>query len=271
VLIGLVLAYVGVIVVLLWLEKSLIFHPAGPNEWQQPPDSRIEDVELTTADGTRIHGWWLPRPGAGGAILYLHGNAGNLSWRGAAVKELAETLGQAVLIIDYPGYGKSGGKPSEAGCYAAADAACAWLTDTRKVPGDNVIIYGASLGGGVAVDLASRRPHRALVLVKTFTSAPDVGRRRFPLLPVHLLMQTRFDSLSKLPACTRPIFLAHGDADEVIPYDHSMRLLEAAPGAKEFLPLPGADHNSPLPPEFFRALKAFLDKQAPLFEGLVKS
>jgi fermentation-respiration switch protein FrsA (DUF1100 family) len=256
--------YVGAIVLLMLLENWLIFRPAGtgPGDWLSPPDPRIKDVALTTADGTPLHGWWLPRDGASGTLLFFCGNAGNMSWRGHAICTLSEQLGVSVLIVDYPGYGKSGGKPSEAGCYACADAAYAWLLK-QGLRGEDVVIFGESLGGGVAVDLASRQPHRALILVKTFTSMPDVGQDIYPWLPARWLVRNKFHSLSKIERCKQPVFIAHGDADRLIPFAHGQRLYEAAPGKKKFLRLAGADHNDPLPAELFTALKRFLDREAP--------
>jgi fermentation-respiration switch protein FrsA (DUF1100 family) len=249
--------YLGVLLVLSMLENSLVYHPAGSGDWVPPPTG-VRDVELASADGTRIHGWWLPREGAAGAVLYLHGNAGNLSHRGGAMAEARAALGESVLIIDYPGYGRSDGSPSEAGCYAAADAAYDWLTKEQKIPPGNVIIYGASLGGGVAVDLASRRDHRALVLVKTFTSMPDVAQGLYPWLPVRWLMRNRYESLAKIKQCKRPVFVAHGTADTLIPFAHGERLHEAANAPKRFLPMHGLDHNDGVSGDFFRVLRDFL-------------
>ena len=177
---------------------------------------------------------------------------------------LRHQIGESVLIIDYPGYGKSSGSPSEAGCYAAADAAYDWLTKTQGIAGEKIVLYGASLGGGVAVDLASRKPHRALVLIKTFTSAPDVGQHTLPWFPVRWLMRNRFDSLSKITLCKQPIFIAHGDADRIVPFSLGERLFQAAKSKKMFYRLPGADHNDPLPLECYLALKDFLAQAAPL-------
>jgi uncharacterized protein len=260
----LTIALLGAVFVLTWLENWLVYKPAGPNEWQPPPDPAIQDVALTAADGTALHAWWYPRAGSSGAVLYLHGNAGNLSWRGNSLINLRQLLQEPVLIVDYPGYGKSQGKPTEAGCYAAADAAYDWLTTVQNIPGENILLYGASLGGGVAVDLASRKPHRALILVKTFTTMPEVGQRMLPFLPVHWLMTNHYDSLGKLPLCKGPIFIAHGDADDLVPFAHGERLFEAAVGPKEFLRLPGAEHNDALPPLFFEKLGRFLAQTAPL-------
>lgn len=259
----LVLSYVGVCLVLWLLENMFVYRPSGADDWNVAPAADIVDVELIAADGTKIHAWWLPCPGAENALLYCHGNAGNLSWRGDSIVKMRKKLDVSVLIFDYPGYGKSGGKASEKGCYAAADAAYAWLTGTQKIAGENVLLYGGSLGGGIAVDLATRQPHRALILVKPFTSAPDTGASMFPWLPVRWLMRNRFDNLAKIPACKRPVFIAHGTADKIVPFGLGKRLFEAANEPKEFLTIEHEDHaghNDPLPEEFFTLLKAFLEK-----------
>jgi uncharacterized protein len=259
--------YLGAIVMLMLLENWFVYRPYGadnPDDWRPAPSPRIQDVTFPSAAGDTIHGWWLPWEGATGALIYFHGNAGNLSWRGNSIFILAGALGQSVLIIDYPGYGKSSGRPSEAGCYAAADAAYEWVTKTQRIEAENILLYGGSLGGGVAVDLASRQPHRALILVKTFTSLPDVGASKMPYFPVRLLMRNQFNSLSKLSRCKQPIFIAHGDADTLVPYSQGKRLYEAAPGPKEFLTLPGADHNDQTPEVFYLALKKFLAETAPV-------
>ena len=117
---------------------------------------------------------------------------------------VAARMGQAVLIFDYPGYGRSGGRPSESGCYAAADTAHAWLTAVRRVPADRLVILGRSLGAGVAVDLACRRPHRALVLYSPFTSFPDLAQEKCRWLPARRLLRNRFDNLSKIAGVHAP-------------------------------------------------------------------
>jgi len=264
---GAVLCYLGVLVVLLFLENRLLFHPLRATEyWLPPPNVRVRDVQLPTVSGTRIHGWWCPvknwQP-AQGAMLYCHGNAGNLSCRSEAIALWQQALGLSVLIFDYPGYGPSEGTPTEATCYASADAAYDWLTRTMKVPPDHVAIYGGSLGGAVAVDLASRQPHRALILVKSFTSIPDAAQALYPWLPVRWLVRNRFDNLEKIGRCTRPIFVAHGTADRLIPFAQGKRLFEAASQPKHFLAMAGLDHNDGLSPEFFSALRSFLDATAP--------
>ncbi|MBX9628684.1 MAG: alpha/beta hydrolase [Gemmataceae bacterium] len=263
--VGLVVLYRGVVAVFLALETSLVFQPSSPAEsWLDPADPDTRDVAFTSADGTPLHGWWLPpRDPAAGAVLVAHGNGGNVSHRGRMAADLRRTLGAGVLLMEYPGYGKSGGTPSEAGCYAAGDAAYRWLTEEEKVPPGRVVLFGESLGGGTAVELATRHDHRALVLAFTFTSLPAAAKHHYPWLPTHTLMRTRFDNLSKLPRCHRPVFIAHGTADEVIPFRQGEELFAAANEPKEFLPLDGFSHNLLLGEQFYAPLRRFLDARAP--------
>jgi fermentation-respiration switch protein FrsA (DUF1100 family) len=261
VLIILLGSYVGIAVVLMLLENSLVYHPTPARvSWYRPPSPDIRDVEMWTTEGEVIHGWWLPRGGSAGALLYLHGNAGNLSGRGETIVALRTALGLAVLIIDYPGFGRSSGVPSEAGCYRAADAAYEWLTCEQRIAPGEIVLFGKSLGGGVATELAARKDHRALALVKTYTSLPDVARTLYPWLPVGLLMRNRFDSLARIASCHRPVFVAHGIDDELIPFALGRRLYDAANEPKEFLAMPGHGHNDPFPEEFFTTLAQFLEK-----------
>ena len=264
------IVYVGVIVVLSSLENWMLFKPMPASEdWVNPAtcNLNVEDVSLQSADGTRLHAWWCPvestsNSHVAGALLYCHGNAGNLSYRAYAIPSWHQFLHMPVLIFDYPGYGKSAGKPSEKGCYAAADAAYDWLTQIKGIPPDKILIYGGSLGGGVAVDLASRRPHRALILAKTFTSIPEVGQTFYPWLPVRWVMRNRFDNLAKIGKCTRPVFITHGTADNLVPFRLAKELYEAANEPKHFFILEGRDHNDAHPPEIFLEVRKFLESQA---------
>jgi fermentation-respiration switch protein FrsA (DUF1100 family) len=262
--VAVVFAYLGILGALMAIEDRLVYHPIpAAEEWRAAPNEHVQDVELRAADGTRLHGWWYPQEGARGAVLFCHGNHGNVSQYGKKLPELAQALGESVLIFDYPGFGRSEGQPTEAGCYAAADAAYDWLTGDQQVPAENVVLCGESLGGGVAVDLASRRPHRTLVLVKTFTSLPDVGQNLLPCFPVHWVMHNRFDSLAKIGRCERPVFVAHGTDDNLVPYALGQRLFAAANEPKAFFPVEGAGHNDWLEGAFLPELQNFLAAHAP--------
>lgn len=264
------LSYLGVIVVFMFIENRLLFLPVRASEdWISPAyfSLKVEDVTLTSADGTRLHGWWCPLPegttAAPGAVLHCHGNAGNLSHRIYAIAEWQQSLRMPIFIFDYPGYGKSEGKPSEQGCYAAGDAAYDWLTQTKGIAPENILLYGDSLGGGVAVELARRRPHRALLLVRVFTSIPDMAQLHFPWLPARWLVRNRFDNLEKIGHCPRPIFLAHGDCDTIVPCSYGQQVFAKAPEPKQFFLMEGCDHNDPLGPDFHAALRDFLKNKAP--------
>ena len=168
-----------------------------------------------------------------------------------------------MLLVDYPGYGKSGGKASEAGCYAAADAGYDWLTEEKKVTAGRILIYGGSLGGAVAVDVASRRPLRALILVSTFTTFPDVAQNQYPFLPARWLVRNRFDSFDKIRRVDRPVFVAHSDADTLIPFDMGRRLFAAANEPKEFFTMHSEPHHDGGNLEAFVACARFLEEHAP--------
>jgi fermentation-respiration switch protein FrsA (DUF1100 family) len=178
------------------------------------------------------------------------------------VRELWQALGESVLIFDYPGYGYSQGQPSEVGCYAAAETAYRWLVETRRIPPERILLYGESLGGGVAVEQASRHPHRALILVRTFASVPEVAQARVASF-VGPLVSERFDSVAKIGRCRQPVFIAQADQDRVIPFAQGERLWAACGGPVEFYRLEGLDHNDPLPEGFFTHLREFLQNRAP--------
>lgn len=264
-LVLLCLTCLGVVVVLWFLERRLVFLPSSAEEaWLKPEDERTQDVSFASSDGNTIAARWVPpETPRHGAVLVTNGNGGNLTHRGRLAAELRKALGAGVLLFDYPGYGKSSGTPTEAGCYAAGDAAYRWLTDEQKVAPGRVILCGESLGGGTAVELATRHEHRALVLIYTFTTLPDAAKYHFPFLPVRQLMRTRFDNLSKIGRCKRPVFFVHGTADRVVPYEHSQRLFAAANEPKEFVTLEGIGHTSMLGDAYSPALVKFLDRYAP--------
>lgn len=259
------LIYICVVIVFASLELSLVFQPSSPAQsWVDPVDPRTQDAWLTDARGTKLHAWWIPpKRVEQGAILVAHGNGGNVSHRGLLASDLNRAVGAGVLLFEYPGYGKSEGRPTEEGCYDAGDAGYRWLVEEAKIPPNRVVLFGESLGGGVAVEMAVRHEHRALVLLYTFTSLPAAAKYHYPWLPTHMLMRTRFDSLSKVGKCTRPVFIAHGTADEIVPFRQGEQLFAAANEPKEFVRLEGMTHNIAIGEAFYAPLARFLETQAP--------
>jgi len=260
--IALAAGYVGTTIVLLALEDRLLFHPVRADQrWSEPPPScEFQDIYLRTADNTSIHGRWWPCDGANQAILVCHSRSGNLSLAltSEAVAEWQHELGVSVFIFDYPGYGRSEGRPTEAGCYAAADAAYEWLTKSQHVSLHNVLIVGRSLGTAVAVDLASRKPHRALVLISPFSSFPDAAQSHYPLLPARWLVRNQFDSLAKIGQCPGPILIIHGTRDPTAPFTQGQHLFAAAHEPKQFVAMQGADHGDSVTADFLPTLRRFL-------------
>jgi fermentation-respiration switch protein FrsA (DUF1100 family) len=253
--------YISILVFLLLLEDRFLYGPRHVELDKPPAGVEVESIEMTSRRGERIHAWWSKakdwRPEQG-AVLFCHGNGGNLSHRGKVLTHWTKELGVAVLIFDYPGYGKSSGVPSEDGCYAAGDAAYDWLHQVAKVPPERIILYGGSLGGGIATDLASRLPHRALVLVAAFTSVPDMAQTQYPWLPGHWFVRNRYDNIGKICHCRGPVFIAHSPQDELIPYIQGERLFEAAPAPKRLFSMPNYHHNDLPTADFYPALRCFL-------------
>ena len=252
------LAYGFLLVGMMLMENSLIYFPSVyPDGIWNPPGLEFEDAWFESADGTKLHGWYVPHPHPRAVVLIAHGNAGNLSHRYELLQELAR-MGVSTMIFDYRGYGRSAGVPSEEGILADARAARRWLARKAGVNENEIVLMGESLGGGVMVDLASQDGARALVLENTFTSLPDVAAFHYPWLPVKTLMRTRMDSAAKIGKYRGPLLQVHGDGDTIIPYAIGQRLHAAANEPKTFVTISGGDHNDPRTPGFFAALDRFL-------------
>lgn len=204
-----------------------------------PPPPGVQERWLTTADGVRLHAWSVARESPRAAFVWSHGNAGNIAGRGDILVELARR-GFDVLAYDYRGYGRSVGSPSERGVYLDAEAAYD-SERARGVPASRIVCFGESLGGAVSIRLASRRPCAAVVVVSTFTTLRDAARAHYG--PLAMLVGSAFDSLALLPGLGAPYFAAHGDRDEVVPFQLGERLFAAAREPKQFLRVPGAHHN----------------------------
>lgn len=241
------------------VERALIYHPHPyPEGNWQPLGIDFEDVEFEAEDGTKLHGWFAPHEQPRAVVLYLHGNAGNITGRAPIMRTLQRRHNVSVMMFDYRGYGRSSGQPSEQGILSDARAARAWLARRTGVAEHDIVLVGRSLGGGVAVDLAAKDGARGLVLSSTFTALPDVGSHLVPWIPAWWMMTHRLNSLAKIPHYRGPLLQSHGNADRVIPYDLGYELFEAAPGPKQFVNIVGAGHNDPWNEEFHEQLDRFL-------------
>lgn len=247
------------------LESRGIFQPAKypRGEWNQT-DVLVQDAHFSAADGTKLHGWYVAHDQPKGHALLLHGNAGNVTLLAQTLRTLSRRHNLAVLALDYRGFGKSEGTPTEVGLYQDARAARAWLAETTHIAETDVILMGVSVGGAVAVELASRDGARGLILASTFTSLPAAAQHHTPWLPMNLLLSTRMDSRSKIADYHGPLLIVHGDADEVVPYAHGQALYDAAHEPKKLVTAKGAKHNDPLPEEYRLALDDLIANLPPL-------
>lgn len=243
------------------LERMFVYFPT--RQVQGNPGMlgfNYQDVFLTTADDVKLHGWFIPCEKADRTLLIFHGNAGNIGDRLPWI-ELLHDLGAHILIIDYRGYGKSEGKPFEAGLYRDAQAAYDWWARDRQAHGEKLILFGESLGGAVAVNLASKVSPAGLILQSTFTSGWDMAKTMFPIGLLQPLLNVHFDSAKAITEVQCPKLLIHGTQDEVVPFDLGKKLFELAPPPKTFYPVPGAGHNDLVEiagAEYMRQLQMFL-------------
>lgn len=266
-LIGGAAVYIGLVVFLYLFKASYVYFPELPSRRVENSPAAaglaFESLQIATEDGETLDGWYVPAHEARATLLYLHGNGGNIGHR-VEIIELFHRLGLAVLIIDYRGYGRSTGKPGEAGTYCDAEAAWRYLTETRHIPAADIVLYGESLGGAIAARLAQRHSPRALVLYATLTSVPDMAHELYPYLPTSLLARYRYDTRAALATVRCPLLILHSREDEIIPFHHARELLAAVPGAKRLVELRGGHNDAPFVSRenFARAVGEFIQATA---------
>jgi fermentation-respiration switch protein FrsA (DUF1100 family) len=253
---------VGLGVYLAANEGRFIYFPA--REYDATPESYgllAEPIDIAAADGTSLKGWWI-RNGGREALLYFHGNGGNISHRLERTKMLTE-LGLDVFLVDYRGYGRSGGSPSEAGLYADGAAIYQAARDRGFAP-ERIVLFGESLGCAVAIETALHHTCRAIILEAPFLSIPAMAKAVYPFLP-RFLVRTRFDNGDKVPRLTMPKLIAVAEHDDVVPPTQGLRVYELAAPPKELYIIRGATHNDTYivgGQNYLEAWKRFLEKPA---------
>lgn len=238
-----VATYAGVCAVLYVFQRRLVYFPT--RQYDLTPGDvglEFEDLTLTTADGVAIAAWYVQHPQARGSVLHCHGNAGNMSGR---VDDLLafHQMGYSVLLFDYRGYGRSEGRPDEQGTYEDAEAARRFLVEEKGESPQRLIIFGRSLGGAVAIELARRHRPAALIVEASFTNLPVIGQRQYPFVPVKWLSRFHYDSINKVGGISCPKLFIHASEDELVPFDNGRRLYEAAAQPRQFIKTPGG-HNT---------------------------
>jgi fermentation-respiration switch protein FrsA (DUF1100 family) len=266
---GLALIYVSFGVVLYLFQGSMVYLANLPGRAldASPADIGLEyeDVHIDTADGERLHGWYVPAGEAPGVLLFFHGNAGNISHRLESIL-IFNRLGLDVLIVDYRGYGQSTGSPTEQGTYRDARAAWDYLVETREKAPADIVVFGRSLGGAVgawlAAGLKADEQPAAVIIESSFSSGADMARRLYPVYPARLLTRLQYPVVEYASRLQCPVLVVHSRDDEIIPFAMGQAIYAVAPEPKEFIELRG-DHNAGFwisRQEYAAGLAAFLEK-----------
>jgi fermentation-respiration switch protein FrsA (DUF1100 family) len=245
-------------------ERAFVFYPERRLS-SLPSDDGMEyqDVNLQGPDGMAIHGWFIPGH-TKAVILFFHGNGGNISHRIEKIRLLCYPEISS-LMVDYHGYGRSPGKPSEEACYLDALTSWEYLVSERQFAPNQIILFGESLGGAVAVDLAARKEVGAIILESTFPNIGVVANRFVPGLSIFL--KRKFDSISKISRVRVPLLQLHGDQDDLVPYGLGRKLFKAANAPKEFFTIKGAHHNDTYEiggEAYFQAIQEFISRHITL-------
>ncbi|HLB79994.1 MAG TPA: alpha/beta hydrolase [Dongiaceae bacterium] len=244
-------------------QRQLLYYPSGerPSLETAGLAGRMTPVRLTTADGLELLAWYAAAAEGRPTVVYFHGNAGHIGYRADKVRPyLAAGLG--VLLLEYRGYGGNPGRPDEEGLYADARAALDFL-DGAGVAAERRVLYGESLGGAVAVQMAAERAAGAVVLEAPFTSVPEVGQSKFPIFPVRWLARDRLDSLAKIGAVGAPVLVLHGEQDQIVPIRFGRALFAAANEPKEMRSFPAAGHEDLDAHGIAEAVLDFLGRRLP--------
>jgi len=245
-------AYAALLALVFIFQHRLVYFPLK-ERYSTTPQMRglaFERVTVPTEDGEQLAAWWIPASRRTEAVPVL----------GTVL--MFSGMGYNTLLVDYRGYGESSGEPSEAGTYRDATASWSWLTVTRGVKASDIVIFGESLGGGIATWLAAREKPRALILASTFSSIPDLGVEIYPWLPVRWLSRIHYNNFANFERINMPVLIAHSRDDEIIPYAHGKRLYAIAKQPKVFLDLDGG-HNEGFVfarEDWAKAVQAFLAK-----------
>jgi fermentation-respiration switch protein FrsA (DUF1100 family) len=235
--------YLVFILFLYQVQRQLIYFPS--HRYTTPAAAGVpemQEIHLTTEDGLKLIAWYRPPTKSDlPTVVHFHGNAGDIGHRGMIVKPFLNE-GYGVLLLTYRGYSGNPGEPSEKGLYEDARAAMQFLKQ-KGVLGRCIVLYGHSIGAGVAVQMAIEFQVGALILQSPFTSLRDVGQYHYPILPVSWLIKEEFDSLKKAHKINVPVFILHGEEDDIIPKKFALQLYEAFPTTKEIEMVPGRGHN----------------------------
>lgn len=258
----LILLVIGLIILCIrYIETWGIFFPKKEIEvYPSALNLAFEDVYITTEDGVRINGWFIPHTNARHTLLFFHGNAGNIEHRLDKILMLREA-GVNIFIIDYRGFGKSEGRLTEEGFYLDANAAYNYLVDIRRIRPEEIILYGESLGAAVVIDLAAKVRVSAIIVEGAFSGGRDMAVKIYPFLPA-FLFSNKFNSLKKIKKVKTPKLFIHSINDEIVPFALANKLYQAASGPKEIIELIGSHNTAFLDAKekYVSSIRLFIEK-----------
>ena len=245
------IAYLGIIVYLLINQKNMIYHPEGRQVAAPAPKFSLHEqrVSYSSSDGVKLTAWIVPAKEVyevkGMWMLICHGNLGNIGFgKRPEFYSFMRDTGVNLFAFDYRGYGDSTGSPDELGLYADAQASYEYLTKTMHIAPDHIIIFGHSLGSGVAIELASKVPAAGLIVEGAYISVAQRGQEIYPYLPINLVSTQRFASIDRIDAVKMPKLFLHSPEDSIIPYAHGQKLFAAAHGIKRFVDVKGGHQDA---------------------------
>lgn len=263
-LVALLIVYLALCGYLRWKEPQLVF-PGAANPVPAPGDgglaaaSSIQWVTYQTGDGVELTGCFCAHPQPRQFVIFFHGNGEHAARLDGWASELSQRWKASVLVAEYRGFADDHSVPSEEGLILDGLAASRWMQDHCQLGPQQLVYYGRSIGGGVALAVAETNGGRALILERTFDRLVDVAQQRLQWLPINLLMQNRFDSLKRMEGYDGPLYQIHGDADRLIPWQNGRRLFEVSSDPEKVWRLvSGMGHNDPLPASCLEEVQRWL-------------
>lgn len=237
--IAFIAGYIILLVLLYLVQSKMMYYPSRDvGATPRNIGLEFENIFFRLDSGEKLHGWYVPNDTSGFTILFFHGNAGNISGRLDTIKLLYE-LGLNVCIIDYPGYGRSEGTPSEESTYKSGIEAYRYLVNQRDISPHKIILMGRSLGGPIAANIAASEPVAGLILESTFTTAAELATELYPVLPVRRIIQFRYPTIDFLQKVGKPVLITHSIDDDLIPFHHGEKLFKSAQEPKSFFRMTG--------------------------------